>query len=193
MPISAAGSKLGCVPAVAGTPSRALSARAGGFTSLRGSPERGFSSFERSVEHGFTLIELMVVITIIGLASAAVVLAMPDPRGRLVDQADRFAARVRVAHDTAILDGRTTSVWIAAGGYGFDLHTANGWTAMPDKALRVAQWGSGVVPRLPANGRLRVTFDSTGLADQPLDLRLTRGNAIATVRIGAGGEVRVDG
>jgi general secretion pathway protein H len=147
----------------------------------------------RSAEHGFTLIELMVVITIIGLASAAVVLAMPDPRGRLVDEADRFAAKVRVAHDAAILDGRTTSVWVASGGYGFQLHTAKGWVAMPDKALRVAQWGSGVVPQLPPDGRVRVTFDSTGLADQPLDLRLTLGGAMATVRIGAGGEVRVDG
>jgi general secretion pathway protein H len=154
---------------------------------------RGFVLLRRSAEHGFTLVELMVVITIIGLASAAVVLAMPDPRGRLVDEADRFAAKVRVAHDAAILDGRTTSVWVAPGGYGFQLHTAKGWVAMPDKALRVAQWGSGVVPQLPPDGRVRVTFDSTGLADQPLDLRLTRGGAMATVRIGAGGEVRVDG
>ena len=65
----------------------------------------------RSAEHGFTLVELMVVIAIIGIASAAVVLMMPDPRGRLADEADQFAARVRVAHDAAILNARTTSVW----------------------------------------------------------------------------------
>lgn len=164
-----------------------------GFTSARRSAEHGFTSARRSAEHGFTLIELMVVITIIGLASAAVVLAMPDPRGRLSDQADRFAARVRVAHNMAILDGRTTSVWIAPGGYGFDLRTRDGWQPIPDNALRVAQWGKDVRPAFAGDGRQRVIFDSTGLADQPLDLRLTRDGASVTVHIGAGGAVRVDG
>jgi len=157
------------------------------------SAEHGFTSLRRSAEYGFTLVELMVVIAIIGLASAAVVLAMPDPRGRLSDEADRFAARVRVAHDAAILNARTTSVWVAPGGYGFDVHVGSGWQPMPDKGLRVAQWGKSVRPLLAGDGRARVTFDSTGLADHPLDLRLERDGRIETVRIGATGEVRVDG
>lgn len=144
-------------------------------------------------QRGFTLVELMVVIAIIGIASAAVVLAMPDPRGRLIDDADRFAARVRVAHDAAILNARTTSVWVAPGGYGFDVHSGTGWQPMPDKGLRVAQWGKDVRPMLAGDGRARVIFDSTGLADRPLDLRLERDGRIATIHIGAAGEVHVDG
>jgi general secretion pathway protein H len=147
----------------------------------------------REREAGFTLVELMVVIAIIGLASAAVVLAMPDPRGRLVDDAEQFAARVRVARHAAVLDARTTSVWVAPGGYGFDMHSGSGWQPMPDKGLRVAQWGKGVRPMLAGSDRTRVTFDPTGLADRPLDLRLERDGRIVTVHIGGAGEVRVDG
>lgn len=143
-------------------------------------------------ERGFTLIELMVVITIIGLASAAVVLALPDPRGRLVDQADRFAAKVRVAHDAAILNGRTTSVWIATGGYGFDVHVGKGWQPIPEKGLRVTQWGADTRPMLGDDGRQRIIFDSTGLADQPFALKLVRDDAVVVVHIAANGEVRVD-
>ena len=60
-------------------------------------------------EHGFTLVELMVVMTVIALASAVAVLAMPDPRGAMLDEAARFAVRARAAHDLAIVGGATGS------------------------------------------------------------------------------------
>jgi general secretion pathway protein H len=44
-------------------------------------------------QSGFTLVELLIVLTIVGLMSAAVVIAMPDQRGSLVSEAERFAAR----------------------------------------------------------------------------------------------------
>ncbi|OYW84466.1 MAG: hypothetical protein B7Z20_10765, partial [Sphingobium sp. 32-64-5] len=52
-----------------------------GFGSLRHSAQQGFTFAKRSAQQGFTLVELMVVIAIIGFASAAVMLAIPDPRG----------------------------------------------------------------------------------------------------------------
>jgi len=149
----------------------------------------------RSAEHGFTLIELMIVVTIIALASAAVVLEIPDPRGRLIDDAERFAARARVAHDSAIVEGRSVSIWISREGYGFDRRSRGVWQPISEKPLRVSRWATDVRPVIASTeGRDRIIFDSTGLANAPFDVQLRRGgDASATVRIGADGSVKIDG
>lgn len=140
---------------------------------------------------GFTLIELMVVVTIIGLASAAAVLAMPDPRGRLMDEAARFATRTRAAHDAAIIEARSTSLWVTPSGYGFDQWRGGRWSPIAEKPLRVERWNEGTA----ATGlvRERVIFDPTGLADRPLTLSLRRDGTTASVAIAADGSVRVTG
>ena len=144
-------------------------------------------------ERGFTLIELMIVITIIGLASAAVVLALPDPRGRLSDEAARLATRARVAHDLAIVDARPISLWVSAGGYGFDERRDGAWVAMGDKAMRVTPWSKGTRMAGATEGRERVLFDPTGLADRPLDVTLARDGKSVIVHVGSDGSVRVGG
>jgi len=146
-----------------------------------------------SKRNGFTLVELMVVVTIIGLASAVAVLAIPDPRGRVLDEGLRFAARVRAARDVAIVEGRPISVWVTSGGYGFDRRITGAWSPIADKPLRVARWAEGTRAQLadPA-GRARAAFDPTGAADRGIDLTLSRDDARVLVRLGADGEVRAD-
>ncbi len=144
---------------------------------------------------GFTLVELMIVITIAALMSAAVVLLFPDPRGRLRAEAERFAARTRAAHDMAVIEGRSVSVWVSPAGYGFDRREAGGWAPISDKPLRVERWGTDTRPQIdsPA-GRDRVIFDSTGFASTPLTVRLQRGeDRPVSVAIGTNGAVKIDG
>lgn len=143
-------------------------------------------------QNGFTLIELMIVITIVALASAAVVMVIPDPRGRIRDDAERFASRTRAAHDAAIVSARPVSVWVTAGGYGFDQRMGGRWQAMGDKPLTVAQWGKGI-QAVPLSARDRVVFDPTGMADQPMTVELRRDGQSMRVSVGVNGAVKVGG
>ena len=46
-------------------------------------------------------------------------LAIPDPRGRVIEDADRFAARVAAARDEAVVTAAPMGLWVSASGYGF--------------------------------------------------------------------------
>lgn len=146
-----------------------------------------------SNERGFTLVELMVTITVIALMASAALWAMPDPRGRVTDEGLRFAARARAARDDAVVQARPVSVWVTTGGYGFDQRLGGSWLPVADKPLRVERWSEGTAATLDgAQGRVRVTFDPTGLPDRPADVRLARAGRAVLIRLGADGSIRAD-
>lgn len=180
---------------------RATSLRsAGGFDRLSPNgggasapPRNGFVSFSRSAEHGFTLIELMVVLTIIGFISAAVVIAIPDPRGRIVDDADRFAARVAAARDEAVVTARPMGVWVSASGYGFQRREGGQWVPMEEKPFVSANWKTGTRALVGQDGRQQIAFDGTGLPTDPLTITLAREAERVQVSVDMAGKVAVGG
>ena len=158
-------------------------------TSATGRAERGFTPSWRSAEHGFTLIELLVVLTIIGLMSAAVVLAIPDPGGGLAAEAERFAARAKAAQERAIMDNRSFALRVTAEGYGFERRQGREWQALEQKPFANTRWEDGTNASL-ADGMERVVFDSTGYAE-PLRLTLSRRGQEVAVEIADGGQIHV--
>jgi general secretion pathway protein H len=157
------------------------------------SAEYGFTGMRRSAEYGFTLVEMMVVIAIIGFVSAAVVLAIPDPRGRVVDDADRFAARVAAARDEAIISARPMGLWVSASGYGFEKRRDGQWVGLEDKPFTTTDWKPGTRALVGEQGRQQLGFDGTGLPTDPLVVTLAREGERVSVSVDMAGRVTVGG
>jgi general secretion pathway protein H len=135
----------------------------------------------------------MVVLTIIGFITAAVVIAMPDPRGRVVDDADRFAARVAAARDEAVVTSRPMGVWVSASGYGFQRREGAQWVEMVDKPFVTANWKTGTRALVGKDGRQQIAFDGTGLPTDPIAVTLAREGERVSVTVDMAGKVMVGG
>ncbi len=133
----------------------------------------------------------MVVIVIIGLASAAVVMLLPDPRGRVGDEADRFAARALAVRDDAIVQSRDMRVVVDATGYHVDRRATGRWIAANDRVFAPVVWAPGTRVALPSGGNVRATFDTTGGVGEPIVLALSRQGSSARVDITTDGVIRV--
>lgn len=140
----------------------------------------------RKADAGFTLVELMVVLVIIGLMSGAVLMTMRDPRGRLTDDADRFAGRVRAAHDRAVVLARPVALWVSSTGYGFEERRGGRWQPIEQKPLVSTDWTGGA--RVDA-GTMRLWFDTIGRADQPMAFTLVRDGRSLPITVGLDGQV----
>ncbi|MEO1167982.1 MAG: GspH/FimT family pseudopilin [Pseudomonadota bacterium] len=148
----------------------------------------------RKEETGFTLTELMVVLVILGILASAIVFVMPDPRGRLIDEGEAFAARAHAAQETAIVEMQDVALWVSPAGYGFERYDGEGWTPIGRPPFQDRQWPEGIAVTVaqPDGDRTRIVFDATGL-NGPLDVTLARDENSVSIAIGADGTIRVDG
>jgi general secretion pathway protein H len=144
----------------------------------------------RGERNGFTLVELLIVLTIIGLMSAAVVLAIPEGGGSLIDEAERFAARAQAAQERAVLDARPVAIRMTSAGYGFDTREKNEWSPLDHMPFRDQPWRDGTSAGL-GDGAQRIVFDTVGMSEQPVQLRLVRDDEQVLIVIGVEGKVRV--
>jgi general secretion pathway protein H len=131
----------------------------------------------------------MVVLAIIGLMSAAVLVAMPDPRGALAAEAERFAARARAAQERAVMDNRPIAIRVDRSGYAFDWRERGAWRPIGRRPFVAQKWNEGTHAKIEG-GAARIQFDSTGFAE-PLRLTLSRGRDHVAVEVADGGDIHV--
>lgn len=135
-------------------------------------------------DEGFTLVELMVVLVIIGLASAAVAMAIPDPRGRVRDEAERFAARAAAVRDDAIVQARTMRLRIDSSGYATERFAHGRWQGAGGHVAWAP--GTGVAAPQPL-----IDFDATGTVANPTTVELSRDGVVARVDFPGDGAIHV--
>lgn len=139
---------------------------------------------------GFTLVELLMVVAIIGLAAGAVVLAAPDPRPGLRAEAEALAARMVRAREEAVLTNRPVAIALSERGYGAERYDGQTWAPLVEGPFKAVEWQPDTaVASEPAGAR--VVFDPTGVAE-PARVSLSRGRRSIGVAIDAAGEVRLD-
>lgn len=136
-------------------------------------------------ERGFTLVELLVVLVIVGLAATAVVLSVPPPGGSLAGEAERLAARAKAARDSALVEARAAALEVGPAGYRLERRERGEWRVLSDH-----EWSEGTAPELADGAAARTVFDPTGLAD-PLRLTLRRRDQRIAVEIGHDGTIAI--
>lgn len=142
-------------------------------------------------ERGFTLVELMVVIFIIGIASTAVVMTAGSPGRSARDEAEQLAARIAALRDQSILQSRTMAVWVRPSGYGFETRSAGQWVPLAEAPFTTNDWRRGTSVQLAGTRQIRIAFDSTGLPSNAANIGIKRGDTVVTVNLAATGDVRV--
>lgn len=141
--------------------------------------------------NGFTLVEMMVVIAIIGVAVTALVLTLPSRAQAINQDAERLATRLSAARDQAVVGGQPVAVWVGAQGYGFEYRLEGEWRPMTERNLENINWRPDISAEVPTDERLRIAFDNTGLPNQALQVVLKSGEAIAEITVNELGEVNI--
>jgi general secretion pathway protein H len=141
---------------------------------------------------GFTLVELMAVLAVVGLAGAAVMLTLPAADDALAVEAERFGARLLRARDEAVLGTRAVEVTATAEGYGFTRRRFGRWEPLLQPPFGNAAWAEGIGVRLPRDReQVGFRFDPTG-ATEARTLTLVHDGRPARIEVSAAGEVRID-
>ncbi|MGE0410176.1 MAG: type II secretion system minor pseudopilin GspH [Amphiplicatus sp.] len=159
---------------------------------------------ERRSQRGVTLIELLVVMAILALTTMIVVLSAPPVRGPAKDEAERFAARLSAALESAVIAGGPLRLDVTRTGYRFWRFEDGEWAPASaplaprllarEVALAVesadAAFANEPKARMAEDDARHILLDATGMAE-PFAVDFADARARWRVSLGALGEIEV--
>ncbi|WP_164117001.1 GspH/FimT family pseudopilin [Sphingorhabdus sp. Alg239-R122] len=149
------------------------------------------NSTQQLAKQGFTLVEMLIVLFIIGLVAGIAIFTIPDPRGRLVNEAEKFAGRVIAARDNAVLQSRPMALALDTSGYRFEQRRAGAWQPHAEGPFAFTPWREGTVAQQMGGTDKRLIFDPVGLASGDMQVVLSREGDSVRVEISRNGDIRV--
>lgn len=146
---------------------------------------------QANAANGFTLVELMVVLFLIGLAATAVVMTVGATSRNAGSQAEQFAARVAALRDRAVVESRSFAFWVRPSGYGFEKREGGLWQPIDAKPFQTTDWRAPLSANMQGAGVIRIAFDANGLPSAPMDMTLSGGATPLQIKLDAAGSVNV--
>ncbi len=137
----------------------------------------------RRGQFGFTLIELMVVVLIIGIALSMVAInGLPGSRDGLRYEAERVSHLLLLAREEAQIRGAPIRFEADETRYRFMIYKQGEWLPiLDDQDLRERRWESPTRVRIGrADGRTTIEFGRASV-DIPFSIYLTRDNVTSEV------------
>lgn len=134
-----------------------------------------------SRDAGMTLVEMLIVLAIVGVAAGGVTLGIgAATRAPSVEsEARRFATRLEAAADDAMLGDRMVALTVDAGGYGFARVAADGMIPTGTPRIDYHRLPAGVAMTLSAAPPLVLGLDGVS---KPLTATLANGDGGWIVR-----------
>lgn len=82
----------------------------------------------RSKEKGFTLLEVLIVVFIISLASTVIIVALPSSEKQTIKHADKLVRELNFANRESVASGVPTALFLTEDGYAFKHFREKEWS-----------------------------------------------------------------
>lgn len=139
----------------------------------------------RRRQRGLTLVELLVVLVILGLASGAALMNAPPARPPSRVAAEAFAAKFAAIGDLAVASGRPVRLMVDPAGYQFEVRSGGEWRASDDVRFDRTIFGEGLTATVEVDAAAFANEPAAAKrkADEPIAIALDPFGAAASFSI----------
>jgi general secretion pathway protein H len=157
-------------------------------------------------QRGLTLVELLVVLVILGLASGAALMNAPPARPPARVAAESFAAKYSAISDLAVASGKPVRLVVDTASYQFEVRRDGEWQASDDARFDRTVFGEGLTvtvevdaaafanepeaSKRKADEPVAIALDPLG-AEAPFSIEFAHRRGVWRVDVGADGEARL--